>query len=185
MVFETPVTNDVGVNTCMPLAVTPWNTALPWRAAPGSFSCHSSVKSVLLIAAGAIFGSSRSQPVRCASAPVAGHSKPTLRPCAIRTPPEAATRRATRELRVICIVFLSASHAENVDRAIECRQVGPAVGHRHPAVVVPRGDLIAAVPELFARQRIQRVERRLAANQPPRCAVANGAAKLRALRIVE
>src|SRR4029450_3044156 len=125
-------------------------------------------------------GSRRSHPARCAYAPVAGQSKPTFRPWAQPMALASAHAVASKQLRAVLRIAGSlALNAEGVDHAVERRDEGSAICDRQAAVVTPRRDLVAAVPQLASRQGVERIERctprsRNAAN----AGIADGAANL-------
>src|SRR5581483_10640324 len=87
-------------------------------------------------------------------------SRPTVREgCEIK--PSLTIGRLTRRAEFMPLprrLFRSVRNAKAVLHAVERVDVNAAVGDGEPAPVAPRGDLVAARPQLFAGPGVERVE---------------------------
>src|SRR5215203_2876182 len=108
-----------------------------------------------------MFGSVCSQDVRCASAYGVGQSDQP-RPTWANVTPAAMSVAAKKEtIRCARICILDLSDTKGVQHPVPRADVHAPVGDGDAAEVIPRGDRVAAVPELFAGLTLERVEHRL------------------------
>ena len=138
--FETPVTNDAGVKPMQPVH----RDALAERGRLARrivqfFAPQKLETAVSTDSRPRCSDRAEATPVRCASALVAGQSKPTLRPWAQPTALASAHIDGERIRCERCCASSdsSALHAEGVDHAVERRDEGAAVRDRQAAVVAP------------------------------------------------
>src|SRR5690348_6737964 len=111
MLFELPVTSDIGTKSVTPLAVTPAESPFERRAGLSSFVFHWSANPGLAIVSGEISASDRIHDVRCASAPAVSHSVVPRPTCANTAAPHTTEAIATIPRRFTAIVlYLSKNH---------------------------------------------------------------------------